>query len=68
MQAVQAGDYAISNFKYLWKLIFVHGHYNHIRTETFINFFFYKNFVFTLPQFIFGFINFFSGSALFDGK
>lgn len=68
MQAVQAADFAIANFKYLWKLVLVHGHWHHIRMEKFILFFFYKNFLFTLPQFIFGFFSYFSGSPLYDGK
>ena len=68
MQAVQAADYAIANFKFLWKLVLVHGYWNYNRLAKFIHFFFFKNFVFSLPQFVFGFFNFFSGSPLYDGK
>lgn len=68
MQAVQASDFGISNFKYLWKLIFLYGHWNYTRLAKFILFSFFKNFLFTIPQFIFGFFNFFSGSPLYDGN
>jgi P-type E1-E2 ATPase len=68
MQAVQASDFALASFKFLWKLVLVHGYWNHNRMSKFISTFFYKNFIFTLPQFIFGFYNFFSGTPIYDGK
>jgi P-type E1-E2 ATPase len=68
MQAVQTADFALANFKYLWKLVLVHGLWHHTRVTKFINFFFYKNIIFTLPQFAFGFLSFFSGLPLYDGK
>ena len=68
IQAVQASDYAIANFKYLWKLIMVQGRWNNQRTGKFMNYFLWKNFIFTLPQFLFGFFNLFSGLAMYDDK
>lgn len=65
---MQVSDYAISNFRYLWKLVLVQGRWNNIRTGKFINFFLYKNIIFTLPVFIYGFYNLFSGSPIYDGK
>lgn len=67
LQAVQVSDYAIANFRYLWKLVFVQGRWNNIRTGKFINYFIFKNVIFTLPTFIFGFFNLFSGTAVYDG-
>jgi len=49
MQAAQNSDYAIHEFKFLWNLIFFHGRMNYIRISEFILYFFYKNFIFTLP-------------------
>lgn len=68
IQAVQASDFAVANFKYLWKLILVQGRWNNIRIGKFINFFLYKNFVFTFPQFLYGFINLFSGNPMYNGE
>ncbi len=68
IQAVQASDFALANFKYLWKLILVQGRWNNIRIGKFINFFLYKNFVFTFPQFLYGFINLFSGNPMYNGE
>lgn len=68
IQAVQVSDFAIGSFRHLWKLIFVHGRWNNLRIGKFINYFIYKNIVFTLPQFIYGFYNLFSGNPLYDGK
>ena len=66
MQAVQASDYAIGEFKYLWELLFVHGRFNYIRQSEMILYFIYKNLVFTLPQFWFCFYCTFSGQTVYD--
>jgi P-type E1-E2 ATPase len=49
MRAVQASDFAIGEFKFLWNLILVHGRLNYLRVAELILYFFYKNIVFTLP-------------------
>lgn len=41
-QAVQASDYAFSQFRYLKRVLFVHGHYFYVRTATLVQYFFYK--------------------------
>lgn len=43
MQAVMASDFAISKFKYLEKLLLVHGHWCYDRLARMILYFFYKN-------------------------
>lgn len=43
MQAVMASDFAISKFKFLEKLILVHGHWCYDRLARMILYFFYKN-------------------------
>ncbi len=66
MGAVQASDYALPEFRMLWRLLFVHGRWNYIRISEMILYFFYKNMLFTLPQFIAAFFNGFSGQTIFD--
>ncbi|POI35976.1 hypothetical protein CIB84_000273 [Bambusicola thoracicus] len=41
-QAVRNSDYAIARFKFLSKLLFVHGHFYYIRIATLVQYFFYK--------------------------
>ena len=43
MQAVMASDFAISRFKYLERLLLVHGHWNYDRLARMVLYFFYKN-------------------------
>ena len=43
MQAVMSSDYAIAQFRYLKKLLLVHGHWNYQRLASLILYFFYKN-------------------------
>lgn len=66
LRAVQASDYAIGDFKSLWKLLLVHGRWSYIRVADMILYFFYKNMIMTFPQFIFSFYCCFSGQTLWD--
>jgi phospholipid-transporting ATPase len=66
MQAVQASDYSIGEFRFLWELLLVHGRFNYLRVSEMILYFFYKNIVFTLPQFFFAFFCGFSGKSVYD--
>lgn len=65
-QAAFASDYAISQFSFLWRLLLVHGRMSYTRTTTFINFFFYKNLIFTFPQFWFALYSGFSGQSIYN--
>ena len=65
-QAAMASDYAIGEFQCLNRLILVHGRINYLRIAEMILYFFYKNFLFTIPQFYFAFFNSFSGITLYD--
>jgi magnesium-transporting ATPase (P-type) len=47
-------------------MLFVHGRWNYIRISEMILYFFYKNMLFTLPQFIAAFYCGFSGQTIFD--
>ena len=66
MRAVQSSDYAIGEFQCLGPLLFFHGRTNYIRNSECIQYFFYKNFVFTLVQFVFGFYCNFTGQTIID--
>jgi phospholipid-translocating ATPase len=50
-QAVMASDYAIAQFRYLSKLLLVHGRWSYLRTSEMILTFFYKNIMWTLVLF-----------------
>lgn len=45
LQAVNSSDYAIAQFRFLKKLLLVHGHWSYARNGTMILNFFYKNIV-----------------------
>ena len=66
MRAVQASDFAIPEFQCLWRLLFVHGRWSYIRISELILYFFYKNMVFTLPQFFFACNSAFGAQTVFD--
>lgn len=66
MRAVQSSDYALPEFRALWKLLLVHGRWSYIRITEMILYFFYKNMIFTMPQVAFAWFNGFSGQSLYD--
>lgn len=51
LQAVMASDFALPRFRYLQKLLLVHGHWCYSRLANMILYFFYKNAVSTFPSF-----------------
>ncbi|KAM6939348.1 phospholipid-transporting ATPase VA [Lycodopsis pacificus] len=66
MQAVMASDFALPRFRYLQKLLLVHGHWCYSRLANMILFFFYKNAMFVALIFWYQFYCGFSGSAMID--
>ena len=66
MRAVQSADFAIGEFKILNRLLFFHGRNSYIRNSECIFYFFYKNLVFTLVLFVYGFYCNFSGQTIID--
>jgi len=63
--AVRASDYAISQFYFLHRLLFVHGRLNYRRIAILIAYIFYKNILITFVPLWFGMFSGFSGQALF---
>ena len=66
LRAAQSSDYAIGEFQVLRRLLFFHGYLNLMRNSSMVIYFFYKNFVFTIIHFFFGFLNDFSGQTIID--
>lgn len=65
-QAVLASDFSIGQFRYLERLLLVHGRWSYYRISKFLRYFFYKNFASTLCHFWFAFFCGFSAQTLFD--
>ncbi|CCD27045.1 aminophospholipid-translocating P4-type ATPase DNF2 NDAI_0J01530 [Naumovozyma dairenensis CBS 421] len=65
-QAVMCSDFAIGQFRYVTKLVLVHGKWCYKRIAEMIPQFFYKNVIFTLALFWYGVHNDFDGSYLFE--
>ena len=61
MQAARSSDFAIGKFKFLHKLLFVHGREAYRRNGELILFMFYKNVLYVMVQFMFGYFSVFSG-------
>ncbi|KAM4554253.1 phospholipid-transporting ATPase ID [Fundulus diaphanus] len=66
MQAVLASDYSFAQFRYLQRLLLVHGRWSYFRMCHFLAYFFYKNFAFTLVHFWYGFFCGFSAQTVYD--
>ena len=51
MQAVLSSDFSFAQFRFLERLLLVHGRWSYLRMCKFLAYFFYKNFSFTLTHF-----------------
>lgn len=66
MQAANASDFAVPEFQCIERLLFVHGRWLYLRNAEMILYFFYKNMLFTIPQFFFAIFNAYSAQSLFE--
>ncbi|KAL6472709.1 hypothetical protein MHYP_G00188970 [Metynnis hypsauchen] len=66
MQAVLSSDFSFAQFRYLQRLLLVHGHWSYLRMCKFLCYFFYKNFSFTFVHFWYGFFCGFSAQTVYD--
>ncbi|KAF3702330.1 Phospholipid-transporting ATPase IC [Channa argus] len=66
MQAVMSSDYAFAQFRYLQRLLLVHGRWSYIRMCKFLRYFFFKNFAFTLVHFWYSFFSGFSSQIAYE--
>ncbi|KAI5810829.1 hypothetical protein BZA77DRAFT_254260 [Pyronema omphalodes] len=65
-QAVMCSDYAIGQFRFLSRLVLVHGRWSYRRLAEMTANFFYKNIVWTFALFWYQLFNSFDGSYLFE--
>ncbi|KAI0060491.1 calcium transporting ATPase [Artomyces pyxidatus] len=66
LQAARSADIAISQFRYLKKLLLVHGAWSYQRLSKLILYSFYKNIVLYMTQFWYSFFNNFSGQIAYE--
>uniref|UniRef100_A0A8C9RP53 Phospholipid-transporting ATPase n=1 Tax=Scleropages formosus TaxID=113540 RepID=A0A8C9RP53_SCLFO len=66
MQAVLSSDYSFAQFRYLQRLLLVHGRWSYLRMCKFLCYFFYKNFTFTFVHFWYAFFCGFSAQTVYD--
>ncbi|XP_062998720.1 probable phospholipid-transporting ATPase IM [Elgaria multicarinata webbii] len=65
-QAILNSDYSFAQFRYLQRLLLVHGRWSYFRMCKFLCYFFYKNVAFTLVHFWFGFFCGFSAQTVYE--
>ncbi|PON87956.1 P-type ATPase, subfamily IV [Trema orientale] len=66
MQAVMSSDIAIAQFRYLERLLLVHGHWCYRRISSMICYFFYKNITFGFTLFLYEAHASFSGQSAYN--
>jgi len=66
LQAARSADVAIGQFRYLRKLLLVHGSWSYHRVSKVILYSFYKNVALFMTQFWYSFTNAFSGSSIYE--
>jgi phospholipid-transporting ATPase len=64
--AVQAADVGVPEFKYLKRLLFYYGCELCRKNATLVKYNFYKNFVYALPQLVFGVFSRFTGCYIYE--
>ncbi|XP_042387499.1 phospholipid-transporting ATPase 2-like isoform X1 [Zingiber officinale] len=66
LQAARAADYSIGKFRFLKRLILVHGRYSYNRTAFLSQYSFYKSLLICFIQIFFSFFSGVSGTSLFN--
>lgn len=67
-QAVNSSDFAIAQFRFLQRLLMVHGRWNYRRTSKVVLYSFYKNIVLALTMFYYTFFSGYSGQTMYDSN
>ena len=62
---MRSADYALSQFRYLHRLLLVHGRWGYKRVSYMICYYFYKNIILVFTEMYFPFYNGFSGQIYF---
>jgi phospholipid-translocating ATPase len=66
LQAARSSDFSIAQFRFILKLLLVHGRWNYVRTTKYILGTFYKEFFFYLTQAIYQRNDMFSGTSMYE--
>ncbi|KAF0924221.1 hypothetical protein E2562_008518 [Oryza meyeriana var. granulata] len=66
MQAVMASDVSVAQFRFLERLLLVHGHWCYSRISAMVCYFFYKNITFGVTLFLYEAYTSFSGQPLYN--
>lgn len=66
LQAARSADVSIAQFRYLRKLLLVHGAWSYQRISKVILYFYYKNTAMFITQFWYSFQNAFSGEVIYE--
>ena len=66
LQAARISDYSIAQFRFLQKLLFVHGRWNYMRTAKYILATFWKELVFFQVQALYQRYNGYTGTSLYE--
>ena len=66
LQAARVSDYSIAQFRFLRKLLLVHGAWSYQRISKVILYFYYKNTALFITQFWYSFQNAFSGQVIVE--
>jgi phospholipid-translocating ATPase len=66
LQAARVADYSIAQFRFLQRLLLVHGRWNYIRTAKFIIATFWKEMFFYLPTALYQRYNGYTGTSLYE--
>ena len=66
LQAVLASDYAFAQFRFLTRLLLVHGRWSYNRICWMILYFFYKNYAFVLANFWYAFFSGYSAETIYE--
>lgn len=66
LQACNASDYSIAQFRYLQRLVLIHGRWNYKRLSKLFLYCFYKNMAVSLTQFWFAWFSGMSGQTIYD--
>ena len=65
-QAARASDYYFDEFRFLRRLLFVHGRESYRKNSNLILYSFYKNIMIVMAQFWWGTTNYFSGQTIYE--
>eukprot|EP00941_MAST-03F_sp_MAST-3F-sp1_P005138 g5138.t1 len=67
LQAANSADFSIAQFRFLKRLLLIHGRWDYRRVSKTINYTLYKSVVMTLTLFMYNFFSGFSGTLLYEG-